>query len=119
MARKGISYPGLIKMARQYGVDKNALFMSAADTYLTQKKVIDAIKEEIERADMTVEKTYLAGNSNIYASPMVKELPKHVDSANRSLSLMMDIIVKLGVENSPKKSKFDQFLDGELDDGFG
>ena len=36
------------------------------------------------------------GRENVYANPIIKELPKHADSASRTLTTMLEIIKKLG-----------------------
>jgi putative Mn2+ efflux pump MntP len=54
------------------------------------------LKEGIEDGDLTTQKTYLKGQANDYAAPLVKELPKHSDAANRTAGTILDIIVKLG-----------------------
>ena len=96
MAKKGTTFDELLKMARSYGVDNNALFLAAAKQYDLQQKVIEMLKEGIEDGDLTTQKTYLKGQANDYAAPLVKELPKHSDAANRTAGTILDIIVKLG-----------------------
>ena len=96
MAKKGATYDELLKMAKSYGVDDNALFLAAAKQYDLQQKVIEMLKEGIEDGDLTTQKTYLKGEKNDYAAPLVKELPKHSDAANRTAGTILDIIVKLG-----------------------
>ena len=96
MARKKTTYAELLKMAKSYGVDKNALFLAAAQQYDLQQRVIKMMKEEIDENDLTTQKTYLKGEKNDYAAPLVKELPKHSDAANRTAGTILDIIVKLG-----------------------
>ena len=90
------TYGELLRMAKQYGVDQNALFLAAAKQYDLQQKVIEMLKAGIEDGEMTTKKTYLAGQANEYAAPLVKELPKHSDAANRTAGIILDIIVKLG-----------------------
>ena len=90
------TYEELLRMAKQYGVDQNALFLAAAKQYDLQQKVIEMLKAGIEDGEMTTKKTYLAGQQNEYAAPLVKELPKHSDAANRTAGIILDIIVKLG-----------------------
>ena len=90
------TYEELLRMAKQYGVDQNALFLAAAKQYDLQQKVIEMLKEGIEDGDMTTKKTYISGQANDYAAPLVKELPKHSDAANRTAGIILDIIVKLG-----------------------
>ena len=96
MAEKGKTFEDLLKMAKSYGVDKNALFLAAAEQYDLQQRVIRLMKEGIEEGDLTTQKTYLKGEKNDYAAPLVKELPKHSDAANRTAGIILDIIVKLG-----------------------
>ena len=83
-------------MAKQYGVDQNALFLAAAKQYDLQQRVIEMLKAGIEDSDLVTSKTYIAGQSNDYAAPLVKELPKHSDAANRTAQVILDIVVKLG-----------------------
>ena len=96
MARVRKTYNDLLKMAKSYGVDKNALFLTAAKQYDLQQRVIEMLKAGIEESDLVTSKTYIAGEKNDYAAPLVKELPKHSDAANRTAAVILDIIVKLG-----------------------
>ena len=43
MARKSKTYTELIKMAKIYGVDKNALFLQAAEQFSVQQRVIQKL----------------------------------------------------------------------------
>ena len=96
MAKVKQTYPELLKMAKQYGVENNALFVAAAEQYALQQKVIAMLKAGIDDGDLTTSKTYIKGENNEYAAPLVKELPKHSDAANRTAGIILDIIVKLG-----------------------
>ena len=96
MAKVKTTYAELLKMAKVYGVENNALFLAAAEQYDLQQRVIKLLKEGIEEGDLTTQKTYLKGEANDYAAPLVKELPKHSDAANRTAGTILDIIVKLG-----------------------
>ena len=112
MARKTATYRELLQMAEEYGVEDNALFLSAANNYQIQKKLIDRISDAIDNSETVVSKEYVRYRENITAHPLVKELPKHVDSANKSLSTMLDIITKLG-ERRSVGDKLSQFDDGQ------
>ena len=90
------TYDELLRMAKLYGVDQNALFLTAAKQYDLQQRVIEMLKAGIEDSDLVTSKTYIAGQANDYAAPLVKELPKHSDAANRTAGIILDIIVKLG-----------------------
>lgn len=101
MAKK-TTYDELLKMAKDYGVDQNALFISAAKQYGVQMRIIDSIEKILSEADLLVSKEYVRDRENVYSHPLVKELPKHADSANRTLGIMLDIIVKLGKKAEAK-----------------
>lgn len=112
MARKTATYKELMQMAEEYGVDDNALFLSAANNYQIQKKLIDRISETIEHDETIVTKEYVKDRENMQAHPLVKELPKHMDSANKSLTMMLNIITQLG-ERKTAGDKLSQFTDGQ------
>ena len=97
MGKKAATFDELLKMAKSYGVDRNALFLTAARQYDIQQGVIEMMLAGIEETgDLTTQKTYISGKTNEYAAPLVKELPKHSDAANRTAGIILDIIVKLG-----------------------
>ena len=109
MARKTATYKDLLRLAEEYGVDDNALFLSAAKEYEIQRKVISTIEEALSNGDPIVVKEYVKGRENTSAHPLIKELPKHIDSANKTLRTMLDIIEGLGVKKSVG-NKLDEFL---------
>ena len=103
------TYDELLGLAKEYGVENNALFLAAARQYDLQMKVIDKMRDAIENGEsLTCEKTYQPGEKNTYADPLVKELPRHADSANKTLQTMLDIISKLG-KKSEQESELGKF----------
>lgn len=103
------TYDELMKLAQEYGVENNALFLSAARQYELQMQVIEKMRGAIEESDsLTCEKVYRAGEKNPYADPLIKELPRHTDSANKTLQTMLDIISKLG-KKSEQESELGKF----------
>lgn len=101
MAKVKGTYEDLMELAKQYGVDHNAMFIACAKQYATQQKVIDNIREAIEEEEsLMTTKEYVKGRVNVYANPLVRELPKHSDSANKTMSVMLDIVIKLGREKA-------------------
>lgn len=107
MAKKLTTFDDLLRMAKSYGVENNALFLAAAKQYDLQQKVIEMLKEGIEDGELTTSKTYISGQANDYAAPLVKELPKHSDAANRTAGIILDIIVKLGRAPEEAEGGFD------------
>lgn len=110
MAKKKVNptYTELLELATEYGVQNNALFLNAAKQYTLQMQVVEMMRAAIEDEDLTCQKTYLAGEKNTYANPLVKELPRHTDSANKTLMAMLEIINKLG-RKQEKESALSSF----------
>ena len=97
MEKQRTTYDELMELAKRYGVENNALFVASAKQYATQQKVIENIRSALEEEDnLMTTKEYVKGRVNVYANPLVRELPKHSDSANKTLNTMLDIVLKLG-----------------------
>lgn len=109
MARKTATYKDLLRLAEEYGVDDNALFLSAAKEYEIQRKVIVMIEEALANGDPIVVKEYVKGRENTMAHPLIKELPKHIDSANKTLRTMLEIITSIGIKKSAG-TKLEEFV---------
>lgn len=114
-ATKKLVYDEIMEMAKEYGVEENALFISCANQYALQQDVIEKMKQSLDDEDnCTVEKEYVKGRANLCINPLVKELPKHSDSANRTLATMIDIINKLGHKPEQKsESLLSKLMAGE------
>lgn len=102
MAKPVMSYARLLKMAKEYRVDDNPLFVAAAKTYAEQVALIAKMREQLDADGMTVSKEYVKGRENICANPLIQEIPKHVDSANRTLHAMLEIITDIGKQPEAK-----------------
>ena len=97
MARKNKTYKDLVAMAEAYGVADNAMFLTALNQYCTQQKIIDEINRILlDEESLLSTKEYVKNRENIYAHPLVKELPKHSDAANRTANIILDIIKTFG-----------------------
>ena len=55
MTKKTTTYSKLLRMAKSYGVEKNELFVQAAEQYDTQMRVIQSIKDALDAAGIRVE----------------------------------------------------------------
>ena len=113
MAGKKITYTGLVKMAKKYGVDKNEMFVAAAGQYITQQEVIAEMKKKLkEDGEFVTTKEYVKNRENVCVHPLVRELPKHADSANKTLAMMLEIIKALGKEPEPEGKLAEMIRDG-------
>jgi len=104
LTKKNLCYDDLIETARRYGVAENPLFTSAAYRYSEMMKTIAELREQIEKTGVSILHTNVRGEDNMDVNPLVPQLPKYVDSANKTLSTMLDVITRLGtVTNDTQK----------------
>ena len=96
MAKAVSSYRKLLKFGKIFEVDRDEDFKAAAMTYAEEAELIAKMRSQLEDDGMTVEKEYVKGRQNVCIHPLVQEIPKHVDCANRTLGILGDIIVKRG-----------------------
>ena len=108
MAKQKLSFDEIMKLADQYGVKDNVLFVSAADRYAEQMKVIGEMQCALG-AGLLMKTIGSQGQEKIEANPLVAQLPKYNDTANKTLGVMLEIIEKLGRE-APAGDKLGDFL---------
>lgn len=110
--KRKISYDVLMQMAEAYHVDDNPLFQSAARSYVDQIKMISDIEAAIKEEGLLCKKEYVKGRENLAANPLVSELPKYRDCANRTLITMRDLIIGLGTKThtNDKQDDFEDLL---------
>ena len=109
MAKKKLSFDEIMKLAEQYGVKDNVLFVSAADRYAGQMEMIQKIQEDLDERGLVMEVIGSTGQKKVEAHPMAGQLPKYNDTANKTLGVMLDIIGKLGTA-APAGDKLGEFL---------
>ena len=109
MAKKKQNFDEIMELAEQYGVKDNVLFVSASKRYAGQLDLIEKLQAEIAAIGLMVEKTNVNGIVNIDSNPLVSQLPKYNEVANKTLGVMLDIIAKLGTA-APAGDKLGEFL---------
>jgi hypothetical protein len=109
MAKQKLSFDEIMRLADQYGVKDNVLFVSAADRYAGQMDMIRKIQADLDERGLVMEVIGSTGQKKIEAHPMATQLPKYNDTANKTLGVMLDIIGKLGRE-APAGDKLGEFL---------
>ena len=109
MAKKKLSYREIMRLAEDYGVKDNVLFVSAADRYVGQVEMIRKIEDELRDRGMIITKINTNGDDVPVANPMAQQLPKYNDTANKTLGVMLDIIARLGTA-APAGDKLGEFL---------
>ncbi len=108
MAKQKLSFDEIMELADQYGVKDNVLFVSAADRYAEQMKVIGEMQKALG-AGLLMETVGSMGQKKVEANPLVAQLPKYNDTANKTLGVMLDIIARLGTA-APAGDKLGEFL---------
>jgi len=108
MAKKKMTFDEIMDLAELYGVKDNVLFVSAAQRYAGQIQVIENMQEHL-KGGLMLATTGSMGQQKVEAHPLVAQMPKYNDTANKTLSVMLDIIDKLGTE-APAGDKLGEFL---------
>ena len=100
----------IIRFAERRGVQTNFFFLTTFKRYQVQLNTLTELEKTIKDEGTLVTKEYVKGRGNIYINPAVSEYNRTTDSANKTLSTMLDIIVKLGkkTEKETALSKFNK-----------
>ena len=103
------TYDRLIAFGKIYNVADEEDYKAAALTYAQEAALIAQMREQLSEDGQTVTKEYVKGRENLCVHPLIQELPKHIDCANRTLSVLGAIIEKRGnkpAESTDNLSKF-------------
>ena len=95
MAKKKPTFDEIMELAKAYGVDNNVLFVTASQRYAGQVKIIDEMQESLSDG-LLMTTIGSMGQEKVETNPLVVQLPKYNDTANKTLGVMLDIIQKLG-----------------------
>lgn len=82
----------ILRIAEQYGVEKNFLFITTFKRYSIQLQILTDLERAISEHGSMVEKEYVKGRKNLYTNPAIKEYNNAVNSANKTVSTLMSII---------------------------
>lgn len=82
----------ILRIAEEYGVNSNFLFINTFKTYLVQIKILQDLEKAIKKDGTITTKEYVKGRENIYTHPAIREYNNTVNSANRTVTTLMKII---------------------------
>lgn len=102
-------YNRLMAFGKAYEVDGDEDFKAAAMTYAQEAQLIARMRDQLMKDGQTCTKEYVKGRENLCVHPLIQEIPKHVDCANRTLSILGDIIVKRGRKKAETEDNLSQF----------
>ena len=101
-------YRKMIAFGKNYQVEKEQDFIEAARIYAEEAGLIDQIRDQIAEEGLTVMKTYKTGDVPV-AHPLLSELPRHVESANKCLATIGNMIAERGARVEKAARDLDQF----------
>ena len=102
----------LLALGEKYKVHQEEDFIQAARTYVEEARLIEQMRKQLKADGLTVTKEYVKGRENLTAHPLIAEIPKHVDCANRTLMNMASIIEARGT--MPDKAEEDDLTQFRL-----
>lgn len=101
-------YKKMLAFGKIYQVEHEQDFLEAARIYSEEAGLIDQMRDRIEEDGLTVEKTYKTGSTEV-AHPLLSELPRHVESANKCLATIGNMIAERGSRVEKAKRDLDTF----------
>ena len=101
-------YRKMIAFGKIYQVEKEQDFIEAARIYAEEAGLIDQMRDRIAEDGLTVEKTYKTGSVEV-AHPLLSELPRHVESANKCLATIGNMIGERGARVEKAARDLDAF----------
>lgn len=78
--------------AEKLGISEDFLFVSTLERYGTLVQIAERLQKEISESALTATKSYAAGTSNLYASPLLGEFNRTCASADRACALLAKLI---------------------------
>ena len=99
----------MIAFGKVYQIDGEQDFQEAARIYAEEAGLIDQMRDRLAEDGLTVMKTYKTGDVEV-AHPLLSELPRHVESANKCLTTIGSMISDRGAKVEKAKRDLDKFI---------
>lgn len=101
----------ILKIARKHGVEQNFFFITTFKRYQVQIKVLNDLEKIIKDEGLIVSKEYVKGRKNVYSHPAIKDYNRTTDSANKTVSVLMKIILSMRPKDDDGEDAEDPLLD--------
>jgi len=98
----------MLAFGKEYQIDGEQDFLEAARIYSEEAALIDQMRDRLDEDGLTVMKTYKTGDCEV-AHPLLSELPRHVESANKCLMTISSMIEDRGTKKQRAKRDLDAF----------
>ena len=104
----GSLFRKMMAFGKAYQVEHEQDFVEAARIYAEEAALIDQMRDRIAEDGLTIEKTYKTGSVEV-AHPLLSELPRHVESANKCLSTIGSMVTERGAKKEKAARDLDAF----------
>ena len=101
-------YAKMLKFGKAYQIEEEQDFLEAARIFADEAGLIDQMRDQIAEEGLTVMKTYKTGDVPV-AHPLLSELPRHVESANKCLATIGSMISERGAKKQKAARDLDAF----------
>ena len=98
----------MLKFGKAYQIENEQDFIEAARIYAEEAYLISQMRDQIAEEGLTVLKTYKTGDVPV-AHPLLSELPRHVESANKCLATIGNMIGERGARVEKAARDLDAF----------
>ena len=98
----------MLAFGKIYQIEEEQDFMEAARIYSEEAALIDQMRDRLDEDGLTVMKTYKTGDVEV-AHPLLSELPRHVESANKCLMTISSMIEDRGAKKQKPTRELDKF----------
>jgi len=85
----------ILKLAENQKIEQDFFFKTTFRRYQVQLKLLNDLEKEIKESGLTITKEYVKGRQNLCSNPAVGDYNKTADAANRTVTTLMNIIIKL------------------------
>ncbi len=85
----------ILRIAEQHGVEQNFFFLTTFKRYQVQLQILNDLEKTRKEDGTLVTKEYVKGRKNVYSHPAISDYNRTTDSANKTVSTLMKIIISL------------------------
>ena len=90
----------ILKIAEKHGVEQNFFFITTFKRYQVQIQIANDLEKQIKKDGVLVKKEYVRGRENVYSHPAISDHNRTTDSANKTVSTLIKIIMALRNDTS-------------------
>ena len=82
----------ILAQAEARGVQNNFFFATTFERYMTQIKILESLRGEIEEQGATVTKEYVKGRPNLCVNPAITEYNRTASAANNTVTTLINVL---------------------------